>query len=447
MRKRASMDGYKRINANAIRTITAAFIWLPSAAPALQLTYGLEGGTEYSSNIMRDPHGKSEWMPTVAAGASLVENTAALQMDVRSTLQLQDYVHNSYTDQTLFNLASDINWALIPDNFIWRFQDYFRQLPIDTFNATTPGNIQDTNVIWTGPDFIIDLTPIDKILTGIRVGQYYYEVSPLDNSRYAVQAGLMHLLSQNANISLNTQYMSTNYSNDDRNSDFDRTDEYINFTRKLPLTELNINLGGTQINRDQESTISGLAGSTSIMRRLNSTTRATFFYSSRLTENGSELLATLPGTLTTYIPAASLTSDIGRVREGRFLLEFNRGANLNTWSVFHSTENYDSENVTPEIEVVDLDRDITGTEATFGFTVTPLDTATLHGGYINTKYSSAARRDNTWMGGVTYTHRLAPNVFLDFDVSQIHNQSDDPGEKYNETRALLYFRYGIMPSI
>jgi len=138
--------------------------------------------------------------------------------------------------------------------------------------------------IWTGPDFIIDLTPVDKILTGVRVGQYYYEVSPLDNSRYTAQAGLMHLLSPNSNISLNTQYMSTNYNNDDRNSDFDRTDEYVNFTRKLPLTELNINIGGTQINRDQESTISGLAGSTSIMRRLNSTTRATFFYSSRLTE-------------------------------------------------------------------------------------------------------------------------------------------------------------------
>jgi len=41
------------------------------------------------------------------------------------------------------------------------------------------------------------------------------------------------------------------------------------------------------------------------------------------------------------------------------------------------------------------------------------------------------------MGGVTYTHRLAPNVFLDFDVSQIHNQSDDPGEKYNETEPAL----------
>lgn len=251
---------------------TAIFCCLTaSGASAANLDYRLSAGTGYSDNVTRVP--TNEVDEQIAMGGvrfALDQQSARLDADVVGDVAYYDYLDDTYDSEVVGNVYADTAFSIVPERFIWALTDQFGQVLTDPFLPATAENRENINYFTTGPDFYVGLGTQTRLQLGGRYAITSYEDSDFDSTSTQGHVGLIRLLSDRSSVSLNGEARRLEYDDAALNADFDETEAYLRYAVAGARTNLSIDVGFTQIDRDAaEDSDDGLLLRLDISRRLS----------------------------------------------------------------------------------------------------------------------------------------------------------------------------------
>jgi hypothetical protein len=278
---------------------------------------------------------------------------------------------------------------------------------------------------------------------GARYGDFYYENTGGDNERLAGFVRASRRLSPSSEIYLHGQYTDTKYDNAGSPDifgatihDFNRNDGYGGYWWESALTELRLEGGYTQIQRDGAEDVDGILARLRWRRLLAGDGGVGLRLSSQLSESGEDLLMSAGGRLAIDPLDADVSQDIARVNAAE-LFYYDRwwgvGADIR---LYWSDEDY---------EAAILDERVAGVALRFGYPLAPSWEGTLFGRHENSKYPRLDRSDRRSVVGAGLLHRLARRMSLVAELRDEWQRSNAAGRDFNEVIALIELRYGARP--
>jgi len=416
----------------------------PSNAFALRLEPAAGIAGEYSSNLLRSTHDReSEVTGIVWGGLAAREESANLTAELAAMVESRQYFNDVVGDEILFSLASIVDWMIVPQRFGWHFEDYFQQTRVNPLETITPDNRQDTNVLWTGPDLYFRFAQLYTLQLGARYGNFYFEETNGDNQRFAFFARAARQLTASSEVYAQLTHTKADYDHaGDRDSyggvihDFNRLDSLIGYQWESVLSDVLIEGGYTQIERDGDTNISGMLARLTLRRRLAAEGALGLRFSSRLTEASESLLDSGGGRLDIDPNSSDVSQDIGREIYAEIFyaarwLHFDVDGR-----VYWRDQDYKGE--TP-------DERLTGAALYLGYPVAPSWQLTVFGRYDDVDFRYLDRRDKRSLVGVGLTYRLGRQMRLNFELRDEWQRSSAPSNDFNEVLGLIELRYGERP--
>lgn len=438
------MTRFKWLRHGAVSVALAVAGATPTAhAFRLELSTGIGG--EYSSNVLRSESNRQhEAIGYVWGGIAAHEEAANLTAQVAGMVESRQYFNDVVSDEVRLSLAALIDWMILPQRLNWHLENYFQQTTRDPYATYSPANQQDTNVLWTGPDLFFRFAQLYTLQLGARYGNFYYEETDGDNQRLSGFARAIRQLTPNTELYLHGQRTRVEYDHAGRIDpftgvpirDFDRDDAYVGLRWESVLTEIELEGGYTQISRDGADDIKGELGRLHLLRHLPNDGGAGLRLSTELTESGGRLLSSEGGRLGVDPHGTGLRLDISRELYAE-LFYFGRW-----WGVGGDLRVYW---VDEDYEESALDERRTGVALHLGYPVAPAWMATVFGWHERREFDLIDRRDRRSLIGVNLSHRLSRRISVEFEVHDEWQNSNAPGQDFNEWVALVELRYGERP--
>ncbi|MEO7068169.1 MAG: outer membrane beta-barrel protein [Rhodanobacter sp.] len=253
--------------------IALAFILASTTAAAADFNYSLYTGIEHSDNInlrATDPVSQSSLIPGVSF--TYERKGEDLQANVIGDLEYHDYLGSRFKNQTQLELASQLNWKLIPERLDLSVQDYAGIQPLDTLASDAPDNQQQTNVFAIGPVFHFRMGDTVSGQAELRYINGYAEKTRIFNSHRSQGAlRILKALNPTDQLSVNVSTQHVNFYNSPINANYRRNEIYAGYTSRLTYFDINAAIGQSQINYDQ----TGIRNQTSPLVRANVSWRPT----------------------------------------------------------------------------------------------------------------------------------------------------------------------------
>jgi hypothetical protein len=216
---------------------------------AADINYELGLGYLHSDNLNlseTDPSSENVALATLRFAA--MREGSALRMHARGSLQYLDYLGGSYPDELRGDLAGQINWSLLPGRLDWVFEDYLSQQPIDVLTGLVPSNQQQVNLFVTGPSLYLRLGDATRAQVDLRYTNGYAEkTKDFNGNRVTLAARFVREINPTNTVSGNIEASTVNLNNETVTPDYRRYDGFLRYQRKLPVTDLQVDLGYTRL--------------------------------------------------------------------------------------------------------------------------------------------------------------------------------------------------------
>jgi hypothetical protein len=417
--------------------LAAAVLCCAAPATAGEFDYRLSLGAGHSDNPGHVATNEEDTsFATAGARFSYDERTPKLRADLVGDLAYYDYLNDAFDSEVVGNVYAFTSFAFVPERFVWTASDQFGQLPTDPFLPAGPDNRENINSFSTGPDFFVGLGSEMRLRLGGRYSLIDYEEDPLDSTVTGGQLGIMRALSGRSSISLNASVQQFEYEDVALNADFDQTNTYLTYEVEGARTNLTIDAGYTQLDREAlTDSESGMLLRVDASRRISG--------SSTLTLEGGREFSTSAGAFAseqgdTYV---GLGVSPGRQSADPFTLDhmalgwnFNRNltglAVLTSWSKRTFDDN-------PA-----LDQTSIALSARFRRDLSPTRSLQISAAHMAVRYEPPAVDYNELTAGVAFSWRLARNLALDVSYDFARRGRDVSFAGYTENRLWLGIGYG-----
>lgn len=446
------MSGERMIRPEWMRQISLCAALLAGNVPlaqALEIELGAGIASEYTTNVFRsDENPEDELIGSVWSGISLREESPTLSAQVAAAGELQTFVNDTVDDDLLFSLASTVDWSLLPRRLIWHFEDYYQQVQVSPLEPVGPDNRQDSNVLWTGPDLFLRLAKLYTIQLGARYGDYYYGETDGDNTRLAASLRANRRLSPLSDLYFDVEQTRVEYDQRDvadvgipgaavPNADYSRTDLFGGWAYETVLSELRVELGQTQIDREGLPDVEGFLGGASLSRRLAREGFISGQVRYRFTEGSSNLLSSGGDRLGVAYADSAVTEDIAYEE----FIELLYGGQW--WLAEVEVQLFRRDE---DFELAELDRLTYGAGFDAGFPLAPSWRGSASIDYRRRDYTQLGREDDDLSAGVGANYLLTRRLTLALDLRHNLRDSTVPTADFNETIAVISLRYGERPA-
>jgi hypothetical protein len=221
----------------------AAALALAAGATAQETTFSVSVGATHSDNIGRV--GVNEQSDTIAeAGLQLgLAREGRLETDVSVDLQYLTYLDDTFDDELVGGLSGRLNFAFVPDRFMWIVEDDFGQSFIDPRDIETPANRQNLNVFSTGPTVVLPLGTRTELSISGRWTDVNYEESDLDSERLVGTLALSRAMGDTSSLSLNASSQRVEFDAAPPNSDYDLHSVWLGYRARGVRTTLALSGG------------------------------------------------------------------------------------------------------------------------------------------------------------------------------------------------------------
>jgi hypothetical protein len=410
-----------------------------AAVEALEFEPGVGAGVEYTDNARLTPDDTVDDVIAVGyVGARLTDDEGPLKFNASTAFNNQSYTQDTYPDQHYFNLAANADWEMIRDRFDWTVSDYYSQLPINTLDANTPNNLQDSNIFTFGANMVFPLSAQQNLTLTPLYSQYYYEYQLTDNKQFALTANWNYQMYPLTSIGLSLGSRKINYTENNSSSNTAADTTFTNAAFFASSQRVNsnysINLGATNVNRDGGGDSTGFAGSINWLSELTSRSKLQALASTDLTDSGSVILNSVKDPISGNPNDVQITTDV--IRNTVFGLVYMReDASLDSriWANYRKVTYSDS----PQDQVV---REF---GVNLNYPITQLLSSGAYTTYTHTKQLNTGRIDKRYKIGGNLRYQLSRKWRSLFDVQYRTKDSTDATQSYDEFSVFASLVYGF----
>ena len=407
--------------------------FVSGASFAVRFEPGVGFGMEYTDNARLTADDQVDDVIAVAyVGARLDENEGALKYDAVATFNKQFYTQDSYTDQRYFNLSAGANWEMVKKRFFWILRDEFNQRTIVSLNSNTPDNLQNTNVLTFGANYIQPISARQQFTLTPMFKQYYYEVLATDNDQLSLAANWNYQMFRLTNVGIT---LST------RNIDY--TEQAIEDTRFTNMGLLldgtgkrwsySMNLGSTNVKRNNGDESTGFSGYFNWLTDLTVRSQFKMNISTDLTDSSSASVAS-------NIPDGGngddvqVTTDVIRNSIVNFdYIRDDAPFNSRFWFKYNKITYSDSP----------LNRVVRALGIQASYPLTRLLSSSVYANYNRTKQLDTERLDKRFTVGGNLKYNFSRKLHGLFDLKYRTKESTSVLENYDESSVFVNLVYGF----
>ena len=259
---------------------------LPVLGVAAEVHFAADAGVGASDNITRTVNGKSETMAQVGTQLTVTESSRRLAFNLGADLSYIDYLGGTYSGELLGNVNANGLLRFIPDNFEWALQESFGQTRLNLFAVATPANRENINTVSTGPRIKVSLGSALTLALNGNYARTDYQTSLLGTQRIGGDIGLEHAISGDANLAVRASYNQVDPLSSLAGSSYSTQAAYLNYALKGALTNLNLDLGGSRVQRTG-TTQTGPMARLSVDRKIGRSSTFSFGVGREFTDQGS----------------------------------------------------------------------------------------------------------------------------------------------------------------
>jgi hypothetical protein len=417
--------------------LTGALLCVGAIEPlqAGEFAYGLGYRVEHSDNIARvSTNEKSDTIHSLSTGFAYQESSIDLVAHIVAQATYNTYQKNSFGDETLFDLDSSAVWTISPRRFLWTLVDRSTQGLVDSTSADTPANRTNFNVLSTGPDFYLRISPVQTLSFGARASDVYTGQANFDNKRFRGTAGWLYQSSPITTLSLNYQAEKVKYDDPLLYDDYTNEEIFLRADFRPSRSQYLIDLGVTNINYNRGNDVSGSLTRLSWVRQ--STPESTFGVSIRKEFSDAGRAA-----LDTAMPvsqgvASTVNGDVYTTKGGNVFYT-HRGSQLGV--------QFQAEKRKLDYETTPQDRDETYGFLELKYFFVRATTVALFTEYTRTKYLNIVLRNTDQTIGIRIDHYMTRSVNLGLEGRRIDRTSTDPSASYIDNRVLFTIQYSSGP--
>jgi hypothetical protein len=401
----------------------------------LELEPGVGAGLEYTDNAALTPNNEDDDLIAIGyVGARLEEYTGPLDVSATTSLSYNHYTQNTFNNQHYFRLGADANWQMIRDRFEWALQDYYTQRSVNSLDADTPDNTQDTNVFTFGPNIYLPLSGRHRLTVRPSYRNFYYEESDTDNQQYALQTTWIYRMYRTLNVGLGGGVTRVEYDDERRNPNYTSSNIHLELSGRRVRSEYNINLGATHIDREKTDNVEGFTGNLTWRVDLTGRSGVTAYVGSALRDTSVGLLNSEVRPEEGDFSNEQISGDV--LRDSTIRVTYARkGATLNTdiWGELRELDYKES----------DQDRDIQSVGVDLDHRVSALVTSGIYANYSRVKETDVDRTDKRYRVGGRLSYRLARKLRTVLDIGYRKKDSTLETAEYTELSGLVSLVYGF----
>ena len=222
----------------------------PPPSTATRIDWQAGFSLMYSDNIgLSENNTEDDFVASPQVSFTASRNSSALRLQARGSLAFVDYLGDTFSDEFRGDLAGQLEWVFSPDRAELVVRDTLSREPIDTLRSFSPGNQQEVNVFVAGPRLLAHFGPATTGKFDLRYGNTYAQDDPTFNGdRWGAAATLERDLSETDQIGAVVEYLDARF-DDQGSSDYTLTNAYASYTRDRPALYLNLDLGGSRMDR------------------------------------------------------------------------------------------------------------------------------------------------------------------------------------------------------
>lgn len=408
-----------------------------------ELAYGVGYVGEYSDNIGRtSSNPKQEWINSAIVGIAYRENGPALAAHVLAQAEYRDYKHNIYRDESLYDVDASLLWWISPQRLNWVLIDRYEQITRDITSPDTPDNRINSNVLSTGPEFLVRFGQVNTLVLGLRYGNASYSDAALNNHRYGASARWRYTVNTRMTYSLNYEAEQVRYEDDIRYSNLTRHDVFARMDMRQARTNFQLDLGTTRIEREQTGETDGYLGRLTWSQQLTSASSVGILLAGEYLDAGTVLLSTATGSTptsgspsTSPVPSEATNDYFYTKRTELYYTRNDYAFALNARAYYRDID----------YEFAAQDRQEGGGQLEISYNPFSLFGVTVYGNHLDVKYQSSTREDRDNEAGLRFRHRLSRHLSTTLEGRRIWRYSTDAFQEYIDNRVIFTLLYASSP--
>jgi hypothetical protein len=260
----------------ALAALPAAAQVTPLASQALLYrtydTYGAnylsaDGGVIYTDNVQRTASGSGETLLMLGLSGTTANQGSHFDYRLSSNLALVKYLGGAFPTEPTGFLDGTLTGKIVPGFFSWIVRDTFSEVLIDPYAPVTPENLENLNLITTGPRFTLRPT-LRTTVTLDALYSYLTSSSPssqyinIDNHRYGGNLTIDRAFSETSSLYLKGHYEKVEFKDQVDNNNFSIGDASGGYHLTDGRTVFDVSGGYSQLRLyDVLTTVEGPGGS------------------------------------------------------------------------------------------------------------------------------------------------------------------------------------------
>jgi hypothetical protein len=399
-------------------------------------TLDLYLGAERSDNITRVP--VDEVTDTTGIGRAAVvfeQHRPRLDTEITGDLQYRHYLDDTYDDEVVGGATADIGWGILPDRFVWVFQDNYGQIMTDPLGSDTPDNRESFNYFSTGPDITVPLGERTALLLSGRWSDTYYEDSPEGNQGIEGHAGIARKLSDQTTVSLNGSVNDITYDEDEIFPDYKITEGFMRMESESAQTTFSADLGYAEADRGGRKSDGPLVR-LNVSRRITSRSTLTLDAGHEFDDTGQAFRVDQTGQGVGPDTDDTLAAgDVFLHTYGYLTLATEQERTVFSATVYGRKERHEDE--------TELDRDLIGGSLFWSRRLSPRMDFDLTAGYSDEKFVTGDVAFKEWNAGAGIGWRFTEAVSMRLSITHFEGSGDGTVRDYDENRAYVGIRYSL----
>lgn len=415
-----------------------ALALVPAPAEAFRVDYNVDFGVERNDNLLfTEDEEISTTILRPGLGFTLSHDTSSWQAELTGRGEYLHYQDDRF-DSTLEGVLSGrVNWVAIPERLAFTVEDDLSVQPVNTLLPDSPGNRQQVNVISAGPTLFFDMGQTLRGQAELRYINSDAEITEEFNSNrvnFALRA--TKDLDATSWISANVQAQRVDFDLDTVARDYDRTDLFARYSRRLASIEFAVDAGLSRIDYKR-----GGGNRSEPLLRVEGTWhsgerhRVTLRASSQFSDTASDALAgidpetAVPGS----VPIGEAVVNASPYEERGLELQYTFASPRLTavFAPYYNRLRY--------VDAEGFDQNTHGARGDINWLVRPRVNVGAYGAYGKIRYLQGDRQDETREAGLYAGYEWTRNLSMRVGVSR--HERNLLGQDATQNIALLTVSY------